>query len=91
MQHYFLVLPAEERRRRAKGWIVRLQRDTRRFQHWQLVLVRLVVVMMFHHAMVLLSYNISEAVQVLPHLVPINLLLNLLLGRIVALTLPEIN
>ena len=48
-------------------------------------------VMMFHHAMVLLPHQVSEAVQVLPHLVPINLLLHLLLGLIVVLALSEIN
>jgi hypothetical protein len=48
-------------------------------------------VMMFHHAMVLLPHEISETIQVLPHLVPINLLLHLLLGLIVVLALSEIN
>lgn len=93
MQHYLLVLPAEEGRRRAEGWIVRLVRDTRRFQHGQLVVmvVMMMRVMMFHHAMVLLPHEVSEAIQVLPHLVSINLLLNLLLGLIVVLALSEIN
>jgi hypothetical protein len=48
-------------------------------------------VMMFHHAMVLLPHEVSETIQVLPHLVPINLLLHLLLGLIVVLALSEIN
>lgn len=48
-------------------------------------------VMMFHHTVVLLPHEVSEAIQVLPHLVSINLLLNLLLGLIVVLALSEIN
>ena len=48
-------------------------------------------VMMLHHAMVLLPHEISEAKQVLPHLVSIDLLLNLLLGLIVVLALSEIH
>lgn len=92
MQHYLLILPAEEGRRRAEGWIVRLQRDTRRFQHGELVVVVVMMrVMMFHHTMVLLPHQVSEAIQILPHLVSINLLLNLLLGLIVVLALSEIN
>ena len=56
-----------------------------------LVVMVMVSVMMFHHAMVLLPHEVSEAVQVLPHLIPINLLLHLLLGLIVVLALSEIN
>lgn len=92
MQHYLLILPAEEGRRRAEGWVVRLQRDTWRLQHGQLVVVVMVMrVMMFHHTVVLLPHEFSEAIQVLPHLVSINLLLNLLLGLIVVLALSEIH
>jgi hypothetical protein len=96
VQHYFLVLPAEEGCRRPEGRIVRLQRDTRRFQHRQLlaivvVVVMLMRVMMLHHAMVLLPHEVPEAIQVLSHLVSIDLLFNLLLGLIVVLALPEIN
>jgi hypothetical protein len=46
---------------------------------------------MFHHAMILLPHEVSEAIQVLPHLVSINLLFDLLLGLIVVLALSEIN
>ena len=55
------------------------------------MVVVMVRVMMFHHAMVLLPHEVSEAIQVLPHLVPINLLLHLLFGLIVVLALSEIN
>jgi hypothetical protein len=56
-----------------------------------LVVMVMVSVMMFHHAMVLLPHQVSEAIQVLPHLVSINLLFDLLLGLIVVLALSEIN
>jgi hypothetical protein len=55
------------------------------------VVVVMMWVMMLHHAMVLLPHEVSEAKQVLPHLVSINLLLNFLLGLIVVLALSEIN
>ena len=56
-----------------------------------MVVVMVMRLMMFHHAMVLLPHEVSETIQVLPHLVPINLLLHLLLGLIVVLALSEIN
>jgi hypothetical protein len=55
------------------------------------VVVVMMRVMMFHHTMVLLPYEVSEAMQILPHFVSINLLLNLLFGLIVVLALSEIN
>ena len=56
-----------------------------------LMMMVMMRVMMFHHAMILLPHEVSEAIQVLPHLVSINLLFDLLLGLIVVLALSEIN